>query len=421
MNEIKKLPLWSALASYGIGALWICCFLVGFDDSPPEYWFPLLFAGVFFLWGECSLRGKSGSPEHWFWMGCTLLIGLSIALNRCRATESWSYLALHGFAAYWVLCRSGQLAEGKTGAFLPLDGIEALVLSPFGGFFLRLRRLIAAFSDGLNRLARREENGISLKSLLISTALVLAAVPVFLLAGNLLGQADKAFADFTASIRAWLVFSWQSPQWLMLLAVRLGLGLPVGAYLFGLVGSCLRRNTPRVDAKALRQHCESLRFASDTPLLIIFGGFSALYLLFFAVQAKFLLGAFLGHVPGRLTAAAYARDGFFQLCKVMVINFCLIFAAGLLSRVPLREKKGLTVFSSVLMVESIFLAVTAASKLLLYIQRFGFTPLRLLSAWAILVLTAGCALVLVSLRRSCNAFRIWVLFTAASFTALCFY
>ena len=101
----------------------------------------------------------------------------------------------------------------------------------------------------------------------------------------------------------------------------------------------------------------------------------------------------------------------------MAINFGLVWLLGLLTK-PTRAGKWL---QGVLMVQSILLAVTAGAKLWLYISRFGFTPLRLLSAWAVLVLAAGCLLVLRALVWGKKGFRPWLYFAAASFTALCFY
>ena len=74
---------------------------------------------------------------------------------------------------------------------------------------------------------------------------------------------------------------------------------------------------------------------------------------------------------------------------------------------------------TVLLAQSILLAVTALSKLALYIACFGFTPLRLQSSWLVCVLLAGCAAWLVSLwtaRRTCRA---WLLFSGVTLALLC--
>ena len=101
----------------------------------------------------------------------------------------------------------------------------------------------------------------------------------------------------------------------------------------------------------------------------------------------------------------------------MAINFGLIWLLSLLA----KQNRAGKWLQALLMVQSIFLAVTAGAKLWLYISRFGFTPLRLLSAWGVIVLTVGCVLVLRTLMTGKKSLRLWLYFAAVSFTALCFY
>lgn len=414
--EKKQLSLSSAILSYLIGWLWVSSFLLGFND-PPKYWYPLVFTVVFFLWAEWTLREKDKPMEHFFWLLCTLLTASSIALRRGRATQTWSYLALHGFAAYWVLVRAGLLTDGQSGVFLPLDLLEAGILAPFGGFFQRILRILSGIRKaifGLNPDYFHKKK----KSILISCAVILLFLPFLIAAGKLLGQADRTFQKLINHIFS---FHWHFPLWLSNLLPQFLFGLPVGAYLYGLVGTAAIREAPRFHGQTLRQAAETLRFTPTGALVIVLSGFIGLYALFFAVQARHLLGAFWGSIPGTLTAAQYARDGFFQLCKVMILNFLLLGISEKISLVSMRNSKTMRCLYAALMVESLFLACTAASKLVLYIQRFGYTPLRLLSAWGILVLTAGCILTLFSLKTECRGFRKWILFSAATFTLLCFY
>ena len=68
----------------------------------------------------------------------------------------------------------------------------------------------------------------------------------------------------------------------------------------------------------------------------------------------------------------------------------------------------------------LLLAVTAGSKLWLYIDCFGFTPLRLQSAWLICSLAFGCIAAIWSIVRKKETFRAWAIFSAATLTALHF-
>lgn len=415
----KKAPLWGALTSYLVAYLWIAAFFAGFAAKPElsgNGWLILCFTVVFFAWGLGILKPKAACREHWFWLAVGLSLALSGAVGRGRAVGWLLYPALHLAAGYWALCRGGLLSAGESGILLPWDVCCGLLVLPFSQFFLRIVRIFTAIRDGIQKVIHRKgKQPVQRKDWLPGVLAILAALPALLLAGRLLGQADPEFARVTETL-----FSFQLilPNRAQDIFLRLLFAAPVGCYLFGMVGGNLLREKPILTMAKVREVRPQFRVAPKWSVYTVLGGFLGLYLLFFAVQAKHLLAAFAGTVPGTLTAAAYAREGFFQLCLVMGINFSLLLAVRLFSREKTVWETGL---SAGLMGESILLAVTAASKLILYINRFGFTPLRLLSAWGILVLTAGCVLAIGALFGWKKTAKIWILFAAATFTALCWY
>lgn len=413
-----KLRKWVFLpGSYLVAYLWIRTFL----SVSPGHWMVTVFTAVFCLWAAASLPRRNGvDSEDWFWLCCTAVVGIALGIRRCRATEELAFLALHGFAAYWVLCRAGLTAEGRSGPFLPLDLLETFLLAPFGNFFFRIRKTASAVSGGVNRLRRdSSETGSLWKTLLVGLGVVIFAAPLLTIAANLLGQADPAFARLLENITSLVTFRLTGEIEECIMEVLFS--LPVGAYLTGLVGRCIEADRPRFDENEVRQGLSQLRIAPVGALAAVVGAFLALYLLFFTVQAGHLLAAFRGRVPGVMTAAEYAREGFFQLCGCMAINFSLLFVVGGIGRRRLTESRLLRYLCAGLMAAGIFLAVTAGSKLALYISRFGFTPLRLLSMWWIGVLTAGCILALIALHRGTPVVRKWILFAAGSFALLCLY
>ena len=68
-----------------------------------------------------------------------------------------------------------------------------------------------------------------------------------------------------------------------------------------------------------------LRVVPEAVWLAALGVFSVLYLAFFFVQGRYLFGAFTRTLPESFTVAEYARQGFFELCRVMAINFTLFW------------------------------------------------------------------------------------------------
>lgn len=411
----KKQRFLQALAGYGVGYLYICCFLAGFTTfGSPRPWYTLLFTAAYFLWARAIGGKKAPAAQERLWLGAMGLIAVAIALNRCRAVTLWGVLALHGAAGLWGLYHMGQ-GRGMEDPFLfLLDGVQAFLIAPFLHFFLRLRDLAVGIGAAFGRLGGADGKQ-KRKKLLLVCLCVLLALPLLGWTAGLLGQADRGFAALLEKLRG--LFSWEMPRWLPDQLMKLLLGLPVAAYLYGLLAGSARAEGQVLSPADWTAQKEKLQVLPSSGIHAVWGLFLGLYLLFFGVQAGNLLAVFRGTVPGTLTAAEYARSGFFQLCLVMGINFCLLWLGWLLAS---RTKAGDRLAAGIL-VESLFLAVTAAAKLLLYIRRFGFTPLRLLSAWAVLVLTAGCILAILSLTGRKHGFRNWLYFTVGTFTALCFY
>lgn len=375
-------------------------------------WPVLIFVAAFFAWGMAIGREKRNrGPMHYLWAGVTALIGLAITMNRCRATADWSTLALHASAGLWALSYLGADRGGEDALGFAWDCADAFLLLPFGNFFGRITDTVSGFA-GLLKPQNGETGKKRRRDFWLAVLCLVLALPLLVLVTNLLSQADAGFENLVHDFQNF--FRWNLSERFWEECFLFAIGLPVGAYLYGLLrGAARREKTPVLSAESR----EKLRMLPSVGANLVLGLFAAVYFLFFGVQAGNLFAVFSGHVPGTLTASGYARSGFFQLCAVMAINFFLIWLLSLLTK-PTRAGKWL---QALLMVQSIFLAVTAGAKLWLYIHRFGFTPLRLLSAWAVVVLTAGCILMLRTLATGKKSFRPWLYFAAGSFTALCFY
>lgn len=400
----------TALAGYFAGYLYISCMITGFSTVAPYQlrpWYVLLFAALFVLWGEAVGRDvRPKGKTHLLFLSAMLLIALAMALGRCRAAAGYSLLALHALAVLWALYRMGGNLGPDEPMLMLLDGARAFAVLPFLHFFLRVRTV----AQGLVQWNRSAEGKSRLpaKELLIVIACLCLALPLLIWTASLLAQADANFGNLLENLGRFEI----APA-LQKHLLRLVLGLPIGAYLYGLLAGAAKQEAP--DAATIAERMESMRRLPAAAANAVLAMFIALYLLFFGVQAGNLLAVFQGRVPGTLTAAEYARSGFFQLCEVMGVNFTLLALIRLLAKPHGRS------LTAALMVQSLLLAATAGAKLALYISRFGFTPLRLLSAWGVLVLAAGCVFVLLGLAGRRNGFRNWLYWAVLSFVLLCFY
>jgi hypothetical protein len=351
--------------------------------------------------------------ESWIWLGCMAVITAGMLLGRNRVWEDYPSFFLHLAAVYWLLCRSGRLAEGVSGHLLPVDGLRAFIIFPFKHFYLRIKTLFWSAS----RLFRNRRKPKA-ATLLWSGLALLAAALLFVIATSLLMDADRGFSRLLSGIGKWFRIDWNGE-----LFTKFLLSLPVGQYLFGLLAGTGREDPERLRERAggFCRWLERLRRVPNPVWTALTGAFCLLYLVFFAVQSRYLFGAFTRSLPEGFIVSRYAREGFFELCKVMAVNFVLLWLVTRVSRVPVRENRPTLILCLVLLMESMLFAVVAFSKLALYIDCFGFTPLRLQSSWLVCVLFAGCLAAGWTLLTGKKSFRVWLVFSAVSLSLLCLY
>lgn len=378
------------------------------------------FALGFFALSEYLYRGVSRARESWVWLGCAAAVLASILLERGNAWEEGLPVAfLHIFAVWWALSRSGALLAGESGSLLPLDALNGFALFPFGNLPLRLRTAWTALARlRRGRAPGKEEAGAAAWTLAVTAA----ALGLLALAANLLIDADSGFAALARGFFALLRFDWDFDR-LLAFAYRVLFSLPVGAYLYGLLGGALRADRARLRSRAAEvgETLELLRGVPARVWLALLSLFCALYALFFAVQGRYLFGAFTRTLPAGFLVSEYARQGFFELCKVMAVNFALLWLVTRSARTDGRGRRALRALCLALLSESFLLAVVALSKLALYIDCFGFTPRRLQSTWLACVLAFGCCCAAWSLARGEKTFRVWMYFGAVTLSLLCLY
>ena len=181
------LPRWmvpAALFSWLWGWAYARGLLFGFEYGPV---FMALFCLAFFAGVEWMYRAanRPAPKESRLWLALWGLLAADYifkisALYYYDAVQTWEFLALHLAAAYWVLARTGSLTEGRTGPFLLLDTLRALVILPFGNFFLRIRVLLRALTDWLRGLSGRKKGNFW-----AGVVTLCVAVPVLALAAAL--------------------------------------------------------------------------------------------------------------------------------------------------------------------------------------------------------------------------------------------
>ena len=327
--------------------------------------------------------------------------------------SSQTLLFIHIFAVWWILARSDALADGRSGHLLPLDALNGFIVLPFGGFFLRVR----IWLWGIREASRGKSRHISTFTWQLAAAAAVC-LGLFITALRLLSRADIRFDSLLTGLRD--IFRFDPDHEIV---IHFLFSLPVGAWLFGLIDGSIRHSHEKTETQkaSVLRALDGLRGIPTCFWIAVASLFSMIYAVFYVLQASYLFGAFTGTLPEGFIVSQYAREGFFELCRVMTVNFALLWLVTRMTRASDTRSRTLRIICLVLLGESALFAVIALSKLGLYISVFGFTPLRLQSSWLVCTLLAGCILWAWSLLTERPAFRKWMIFGAVTLSLLCLY
>lgn len=206
---------------------------------------------------------------------------------------------------------------------------------------------------------------------------VLIAIPIFAIIASLLFSADLIFRDMGNNLlEALKLEDIFGIVWRVILFFMASYGLLV----------YLEKRSLIVAGKE-RKKAEALL---AIPLALML---TMMYIVFCYIQIRHLfLGNFGNNsflftgdmkIPLGYTYAEYAREGFFQLLAVALINFVLV----LVGLAYFKESKLLKVVLTVMSLCSFVMIASSAYRMIIYIMYYYLTYLRVLVLWGLLVLT----------------------------------
>lgn len=261
----------------------------------------------------------------------------------------------------------------KIRKMLPSDMFGAMIILPFYDY--------GACHAAVKASADKTKAGSGLKNAALGLAI---AIPSTVVVAVLLASADSGFKDIIDSLLS------DSFRKIIVFIVQILIGLPVAYYIYGLCRSSEKKySSEAMNDEYCLKTVRSLRFLPSVA-----GVFSALpvcilYVIFFFSQLSYFLASFASELPAGMSSyAEYARRGFFELCMVSVINLAIIAAINLFCKYQTNGKRpmGLRIMSCVLSVFTVLLIATAVSKMVMYINVYGLTPLRVYTTWFMLLL-----------------------------------
>ncbi|MDR2610870.1 MAG: DUF4173 domain-containing protein [Clostridiales Family XIII bacterium] len=271
----------------------------------------------------------------------------------------------------WVCFTCRTEIVKSFGGFVFFDAVNQAFIVPFANF--------SALPATKKVLAKRGAG----RRLIAAFIGVVVSVPLIFGVLALLMHADNSFKNildgFTGIVGPGRVWSY---LWKILL------GIPVALYIFGLVhGNMSKRRAGLITNESAHHFVDKAHripsAAVYAPLIIL----CIIYLIFIAALAGYLTAAFGSDLPGGYTYAEYARRGFFELCAVAAINLCALGFAWLFSkRKAGGHPKPLRIIGGTLTALTLLLIMTAASKMIMYVDAYGLSRLRLYTLWFLLVL-----------------------------------
>lgn len=118
-----------------------------------------------------------------------------------------------------------------------------------------------------------------------------------------------------------------------------------------------------------------IRKIDHTIIISMLSVINLVFVLFLISEVSKLCGNFL-QIPKGYIYSSYAREGFFQLLFVTIINFSIILYLIYKTNV-IKENKIIRNLVLILIVFSVLLIFNSYYRMFLYIGKFGFTNLRL--------------------------------------------
>lgn len=370
-------------------------------EAPPGLGVTVFFS-VFSVIALFYLAPKGFSKGSAACFVLTGLAALQFSVLSNPNLQPFLLLFLMGCVVYSVAAVCGTRLEPKLGGLFLADLTNQIWNVPFRNFFCNFRVLFA-------RKNRRAKTALAV---LIG---VVIALPLLAVIATLLVSADAAFESVASSLLGWLeeqfarFLVWLLPSFL------------IGCYLFGLLYG--NRHSRCADSITSEKATGARRAAQVLPAAAFattLGLVCALYGFFLAVQAVSVVQSCFAGGPLSVSYAEYARRGFFELCGLAFFNLLIMTAAWLFTRTGAGAPLSQRILFALLSVETLLLIVTAVSKMLLYVRRYGLTQKRVYTLWIMAVLFLVFCLIFIRQIKPIPFLRVATLVCSISFLLLCY-
>lgn len=294
---------------------------------------------------------KSGSV---FYMVSMMLLGISTFL-----TDDWRIIVFNKLGIF-LLIMSLLLKQ-----FFDTSGwkLGKYLGSIIQAVFMSIGELPRPVQDGaLYQKSRKEKKSKTTGYVLIGLAI---SVPLLLIVLALLASADAVFYEMIVK-----VFGCINLPNIMDIIFRIGF-MFFFSYML----------TAYLCKKQIKEEVKDHRTGEPVIAITVTAMLTFVYLIFSVVQ---IAGLFLGQLklPEGYTYAGYARQGFFQLLAVSILNLIIV----LVCMSFFRGSKVLKVILTMMSLCTFVMIASSAMRMIIYIRFYYLTFLRILVLWALALL-----------------------------------
>lgn len=284
-----------------------------------------------------------------------ILIGISVCLNADGWVCFFGNLSIYILGICSLMAYFNNVKRWNYGEY-----IAAFLRAAFSP----LEYVGAPFSDGKANKRQKEKKHSALSMYILIGVLI--AVPLLVFVINLLSDADPIFEDVIRTIFGTL-FSWDIIGFTLFVFLTF-------LYVYGLIVKMPLRNLNPVFGSSKKY---------EAPIgITITVSLTAVYLLFSVIQILYL---FINHMtlPVGMSYSEYARQGFFQLLVVVVLN---VFIVIICSEI-FEESKVLKTVLTIMCLCTFIMIASSAMRMFMYIGEYNLTYQRLTGLF-LLLLTA---------------------------------
>lgn len=314
--------------------------------------FPFFVCGTFFFFGLCFKKlGMSIKKNSVFYMISAILLGISSCLTNDAKIYVPNMFFVFGLFLLFLIHQFQEDDQWNLGKYIAVIG-EVMIGA--------LSELGTPFKNCI-QYAKENEKGSFIKIMYAVMGLAVS-IPLILVICMLLISADAVFRSMATNL---------------LEAINLGnvWGVFVTIVLVFLTVYCMFSYFLK---GKIKNEVDDRRVLEPIIAITVNSVLAVIYIVFSLIQILYL---FIGNMslPEGYTYAGYAREGFFQLLAVCIINLILVVFCMAYFKESRILKGTLTIIS----VCTYIMTASSAMRMIIYIRYYYWTYLRIAVLWTL--------------------------------------